>query len=179
MNDYTVFVDSSADIDPSLRKDHELYEISMSYTLGEEQRTCLMAEDDETRTGFYDLLRNGVMPHTSQVSPQQFIEAFEPVLRSGRDVLYISLSGGLTNTHDSIFLAKQVLSDSCPDRRVCAVDSLCATGGMGLLAEVAVRNRENGMSLDGNLACMEALRHSNAVGLQDLLALILMNVHAT
>ena len=159
LSDYIICVDSSADIVPSFLKEHEIHVVPMSYTIGGEERDCLLPEGEEVRRNFYKQLRNGDMPHTSQVTPQQFMDAFEPILKSGKDILYISLSGGLTNTHDSIHLAKLALSEMYPDNRIYELDSLSATCGIGLLAEIAAGNLEAGMSIEGNLAYLEEIRH--------------------
>ena len=159
IQNYAIFVDSSADLTPDLLSDGKLQMVAMSYTNGAEN--CELAEiaSDSLMKSFYDGQRKGNLTRTSQVSPQQFIDAFTPVLQSGRDILYISLSGGLTNTKDSFHLANQILSSEYPDSRIIEVDSLSATGGIGLLAEEAIANREAGMSFEENVEKIRELRH--------------------
>ena len=159
VQNYAIFVDSSADLTPDLLSDGKLQMVAMSYTNGAEN--CELAEiaSDSLMKSFYDGQRKGNLTRTSQVSPQQFIDAFTPVLQSGRDILYISLSGGLTNTKDSFHLANQILSSEYPDSRIIEVDSLSATGGIGLLAEEAIANREAGMSFEENVEKIRELRH--------------------
>ena len=163
MNDtiknYAIFVDSSADLVPSLMDDGKLQMVAMSYTNGSEN--CELAEtaSDSLMKEFYDGQRKGNLTRTSQVSPQQFIDAFSPVLQSGRDILYISLSGGLTNTKDSFHLANQILTSDFPGSKIIEVNSLSATGGIGLLAEEAIANREAGMSLEENAEKIREIRH--------------------
>ncbi len=154
MKEYSIFVDSSADLDPQFVTEHDIRMVTMRYTLGSETGMVLWSEDETEKKKFYDELRSGNMPHTSQVSPQQYIDAFTPVLRSGRDILYISLSGGLTNFHDSISIAKLDLAEQFPDAAVYEVDSLAASGGIGLLAELAEENRQNGMPVEENVRCL-------------------------
>ena len=158
MCDYAIFVDASADIDPRLMKE-DIGVVAMSYTLGDEARSCAGMEDAEILKHFYDGQRMGDLIHTSQVSPQQYLDAFEPVLATGRDILYISLSGGLTNSHDSVRCACQELGERYSNTRVIAVDSISATGGIGLLVERATQNREAGMTIVENAADIEALKH--------------------
>ena len=159
MNDYVIFIDSSADIAPSFAKEHDIHIVSMSYSVDGEEYNCNCTETDIILKQFYDKQRNVVECHTCQVSPQQFIDAFAPIMESGRDILYISLSGGLTNTHDSITLAKMQLFDEYPERSVYDIDSLSATVGIGLLAEMAAFNRDSGMSVEENASYIEEMRH--------------------
>ena len=159
MNQYAVFVDSSADLDRSFAAAHDIKVVPMSYTLGEENRESASLEDDAFLVDFYNNQRKGDLTHTSQVTPQGYMDAFAPVLREGLDILYISLSGGLTNSRDSIHIARQELEDNYPNVHVYAVDSLSATGGIGLLAEQAVLNREKGMTVEENAKVIEELTH--------------------
>lgn len=157
--DYAIFVDSSADLAPSLLQDGKLQMVAMSYTNGAANCELAGVASDSAMKEFYDGQRRGNLTRTSQVSPQQFIDAFTPALQSGRDVLYISLSGGLTNTKDSFHLANQILTGDYPDSRIIEINSLSATGGIGLLAEEAIANREAGMAIEENAEILRDLRH--------------------
>ena len=159
MSNYSIFVDSSADLDQQFVKGNDIHIVAMSYTLGNEDRDCTKMEEEDVLKRFYDGQRNGDITHTSQVSPQQYLDAFDPVLAAGKDILYISLSGGLTNSHDSIHLAKLELHERYPKADVYAIDSLCATSGIGLLAELAVKNRNNGMTVAENALNIEKMKH--------------------
>ena len=159
MNDYIIFVDASADMDPRFVQENDIRIVPMSYTLGGENRECARMEDEETLKRFYDGQRGGDFTHTSQVTPQQYMDAFSPILAEKKDILYISLSGGLTNSRDSIRIACDQLSEQYPGASVCTVDSICATGGMGLLAQQAVKNKRAGMTVRENTAQIELLKH--------------------
>ena len=159
MKDYAIYLDSSADIDPSFIKEHDIGIVAMSYTFGDQNRVCDGTEDEAFLKRFYDGQRAGDLTQTSQVTPQQYMDAFTPALEKGKAVLCISLSGGLTNSHDSIRLAKIELSEQFPDRTVYSVDSLGATVGIGLLAELAVKNRAHGLSAEENARDLNNMRH--------------------
>ena len=73
------------------------------------------------------------------------LQLADNLAKAGQDVLYIALSSGLTKTVDSVRFAKQELDAKYPDGRVYPVDSLAATGGMGLLLERALENRAKGL----------------------------------
>lgn len=159
MKDYAIFVDSSADYDASRIGEGVLRVVPMSCMLGDEERMCgCMIEPDLLKT-FYDGQRKGGLTHTAHASPQQYIDAFEPALKEGLNVLYISLSGGLTNFMSSVNLAAEELSEDYPDAVIRAVDSLSASGGIGLLAELALKNREAGMALEENAAMLDQMAH--------------------
>ena len=100
-----------------------------------------------------------VTSHTSQITPQQYIDTFEKHLAQGESVIYLSLSSGLTKTFDSVRIAKMDMDEKYPDAKIYPVDTLSATGGMGLLAELAVENKKSGMSAAENAANLEEMSH--------------------
>lgn len=99
---------------------------------------------------FYNRMRNGSMPTTSQVNPEQARKAFTACLEQGRDVLYIAFSSGLSGTYNSGKLAAEELKEEgrFPERKLVVLDSLSASLGEGLLVHKAVQMKESGSSLE-------------------------------
>lgn len=97
---------------------------------------------------FYKKIELGSTPTTSQVNVDQYIDMFEPVLESGQDILHITLSSGLSGTFNSACIAKDILTEKYPDRKIYIVDSLGASSGYGLLVTLACDMRDNGKSID-------------------------------
>lgn len=153
--DYEIYTDASADIDPVFLAKSGVKFVQMRYTVGEEERTCNSLETEEFLKKFYDAQREGKPTQTSQITPNTYMEEFEPLLKEGKSVLYLSLSSGLTKTFDSVQLAARELAQDYTQAKVVPVDTLSATGGMGLLVEKAVENRENGMSVEENAKWLE------------------------
>ena len=158
MQDYVIFTDASADIDRAFLQAHDVRFISMEYSVGEEQRVCEGPEPEDVLKRFYDAQRAGTHTQTSQITPQHYKDTFKPFLKEGISVLYLSLSSGLTKTYDSVKLAKAETDGKYPGA-IYPVDTLSATGGMGLLVERAVANREAGMSVEENQADLREARH--------------------
>ncbi len=143
---YVIFSDISADIPAGYAKENDIRFISMRYSLGDEDRVCEEIETEEVLKQFYNGQRNGDLTRTSQISPQVYMDVFTLVLREGKDILYLALSSGLSSTYQSSCLAAGQLKEQFPEREIVCVDSLAATGGMGLLLEAAVQNRKEGMA---------------------------------
>lgn len=155
---YVIFSDISADILPDFIEENDIHIIPMRYTIGGEERICTNIEDEVILKRFYDGQRNGDMTQTTQIPPQQYIEAFMPLIREGKSILYLSLSGGLSNTYTSALMASNELMEQFPDAEIICVDTLAATGGMGILLEAAVQNRNNGMTIKENAEWLETNR---------------------
>lgn len=158
MNDYLIYTDASADIDPAVIGRYGIRFVAMNYTVGEEERLCSNPESPEFLKKFYDAQRAGMETRTSQITPHFYMETFAPLLAEGKSILYLSLSSGLTKTFDSVNLAAAELAGEYSGAKVVAVDTLCATGGMGLILEAAAQNREAGLSIDENAAWLNEHR---------------------
>ncbi len=157
MQNYAIYMDASGDIDPVFAARNNIKIVPMNYTLGDEERLCSQMESPEVLHKYYELQRGGELTHTSQITPGKYISIFSKELEKKKGVLYISLSSGLTQTYNSACLAARELAEDYPDVPICPVDSLAATGGMGLLTEAAVRNREAGMSVEENAEALRSL----------------------
>ena len=116
-----------------------------------------------TPEDFYGKIKNGALPTTSQITPAEAIEVFEPILKQGYDLLHIEFSSGLSGSYNSSLAAKAELEKKYPERKICVVDSLAASSGYGLLVDKAVELKNSGMSIDELYAWLEEnklrLRH--------------------
>lgn len=147
---YLIFSDVSLDIDKNFAADHDIKYVPMEYVLGEETFYCDKPESDSMMHNYYDKLRQKVKTQTSQITPTHYMDLFEPLIKEGNDIIYLSLSSGLSNTYESACLAAQNLKEDYKDAVIEVVDSLSATGGMGLLVESAFANKEAGMNVTEN-----------------------------
>lgn len=148
--DYLIFADVSVDIDMQIAKEKDIRFVPMEYVLGTDTFNCAEPESDEMMHNYYEKLREKIETHTSQITPNYYYEFFEPYVKEGKSLIYISLSSGLSNTYESALLAVNNLKEDYDNVNIEVVDSISATGGMGLLCESAADNREAGMSLEDN-----------------------------
>lgn len=86
---------------------------------------------------FYEAMRNGSMPTTAQVNPENAKALLEPYLKEGKDILHIAFSSALSGTYNSSRIAAEELIEDYPDRKIIVVDSLGASLGQGLLVYLA------------------------------------------
>lgn len=149
---YLIYADVSIDIDADFAKSNDIRYVPMEYMLGDEVFHCAQPESNETMHNYYDKLRQKVVTRTSQITPQNYYDIFEPAVKNGESLIYLSLSSGLSDTYSSANVALSMLKEDYDNVNIEIVDSLGATGGMGILAECAVQNRADGMSLAENAA---------------------------
>ncbi len=97
---------------------------------------------------FYQAMTNGAETKTSQINAAEFEEYFEGFLQQGKDILHVTLSSGISGTLNSANLAKDILQEKYPDRKIYIVDSLSASSGYGLLMDRLADLRDAGKSID-------------------------------
>lgn len=151
---YLIVMDASADIDSKVFLEEDIRFIPMQYSLNEEMRESNGIESEELLKSFYDSQRSGELTKTTQITPYQYINFFSKLLNEGYSILYLSLSSGLSSTYQSAMLAASELNDEHKDEKVYVVDSLGATGGIGVLLELACKYRKEGKSIEENCALL-------------------------
>lgn len=145
MNFYVV-TDSAANIPTRLLREKHIEEVKLSYTMRGEVLYC---DDLDSFDGkaYYDALRNKEIVSTSLVNPSQFKEKFEQLLKEGKDVLYVGLSGAVSGTVQAARIASEELAEELgEEHKVYVFDSLGAALGEGMQAFRAAELRDEGYS---------------------------------
>lgn len=156
MSDYVLSCESTADYPRSFFDERHIAWAPFHYNLdGASYPDDLYAS--LTPGEFFDKIKAGAQPTTSQVGVGEYVELWEPFLKEGRDILHLALSSGISGTYNSACIAAEQLRAAYPDRRLCVVDSLAASAGFGLLMEYLADLRDGGMSYED--ACAWAEEH--------------------
>ena len=141
---FTVFTDTSANLLNRQIRDYDLRIIPFSYFIDGQEHTCL---DTDAFNGdaYYSMLKGSVKVTTTQIIPETYAEYFKPVLESGSDIIFVSMSSGISGSCQSALVAANDLSESFPNRRIEVIDTLGASLGEGLVALQAARLRDAGI----------------------------------
>ena len=150
--DYEIYIDVSIDIEMKYLEENGIRIIPMEYTVDDGRFVMDRPQTEEELKVFYDKMRAGSLTGTSQITPYTYEQTFRKAAEEGKNVLYLCLSGGLSSTYESSLTAAALVRDDYPDMQIECVDTLGATGGMGLLLLLAIRGREAGKSLTENAA---------------------------
>ena len=146
MADYVIFTDSACDISKEILNSWGVKSAPLTFRLSGDDVTYCDGEVDIK--AFYYKMRDGLVSKTAAVNPEDFINAFEKELILGRDVIYIGFSSGLSATYNSARIARDILVEKYPERRIIALDSLCASAGLGLLLYMAADMAQSGATID-------------------------------
>lgn len=145
MREFVISADSTVDLPKQFLEEKQVPVVSLSYII---DGATYKDGEGLTSKEFYDKIREGAMPTTSQVNPEQARDLFEPILKEGKDILHIAFTSGLSGTYNSCRIAAEELSEEYPDRKIVVIDSLCAASGGGLLLYKALELKEQGKSFD-------------------------------
>ena len=154
MINYKILTDTGCDLPFELLKENAVDVIGMVVNFNGEE----YIEDNWKKINiedYYNALRAGAQPTTSQITPSRFYDFFKPYLEKGEDILYIGFSSTLSGTFGSANIAKEMLLEKFPDRKIELVDSNCASVGVGLLVLSAVQKRLVNMPLDELIVWLE------------------------
>lgn len=142
-----IITDSSCDLPREYVDDNNIEVISLVLNLNGQ-----IIKDDLGKTlsykDFYQKMRDGATPTTSQVNAHEFEEAFIKHIKNGDSIIYISISASLSGTFNSANIAKNNLLEEYPEAKIELVDSLSASIGQGLLVLKACEMRDNGASIE-------------------------------
>jgi len=136
--------DSSADLPKSYLEEHNIKCVSLKYTI---DGNTYDNDDEEAAVSFYDKVRKGSMPTTSQVNPEEAEEVLRNSLKECKNILCIAFSSGLSGTYNSFRLAASDICEEIQDANIVVVDSLCASLGQGLIVHKAVCMKDSGKSM--------------------------------
>ena len=144
MSQYIVMTDSSCDLPAGLAAELELEVLPLSVLIDGKSYVNYLDERDITFADCYAALRAGKNATTSAVNVEAFVQAMEPHLQAGEDILYLGFSSALSGTYNAGAVAAQQLAEKYPERKLYAVDTLSASMGQGLLVYLTVQQKRAG-----------------------------------
>lgn len=148
MNQFALITDSASNLSDATLDQYGIQMISYRASVSGKDFLCYIKGRDHVSAcrEFYAAMRAGVEIKTTMVNVQTFLDAFEPHLAAGRDVLFIAMSSGLSGTCHAAELAADELTLRYPGRRCIVVDSMSASLGEGLNVVQAAQLRAMGKS---------------------------------
>ncbi len=145
MENYVIITDSSCDLSKKLSDELGVHVLSLEVIMDDGAAT---PNDQIDVKEFYKKLREKSHVTTSAVGIDRFMSFMDGFLAEGKDVLYLGFSSGLSGTFNAGFVASQELTEKYPDRKIYAVNTLCASLGQGMLVHIAAKMQQNGAGID-------------------------------
>lgn len=151
MNEFVILTDAAGDLPVGLAESMGVTVIPLEVNMEDDLKLSCEIDIKE----FYTYLRAKHGAKTSAINMDTFTNYFKPLVESGKDVLYIAFSSGLSGTYMAAKNAAEELMEEYPDRKIVVVDSLCASLGQGLMVKLAVDKKNEGADIDSVAAFVE------------------------
>ncbi len=147
MNSYVFMTDSDSDLPYQYVDQYDLKMVYMPYIIdGVEYLDDLGRGGKQTE--YFDNMRKGVAPVTSLLPTPVYVEYFEPILKEGRDILFIAFSSKMSSTINNIYAAREEMLAKYPERRILVVDTLSISAPMALLLHKAYQMYAEGKTME-------------------------------
>ena len=152
---YVFMTDSDSDLPFHLKEQYDIPVVYMPYALdGKEYFDDLGQMLDHK--SYYDMMRNGAAPVTSALNEASYFEYFEPILKDGKDLLFVAFSSKLSCTLQAVYSAREKLLEQYPGRKFIVVDTLRISGPQTLLVLKAHEMYRAGKSIEDVAEWLEA-----------------------
>jgi len=140
MGKIRIVTDSTADLPRELIDKYNITVVPLKVMFGQE--IYRDGVDLTSRQFFQKLRSSSTLPTTSQPSPQEFLEAYGPLVEEGANIISIHISSSLSGTLQSAKLAKTMLGYE--DLEI--IDSRLVSLALGLVVLVAAQKAAEGCS---------------------------------
>ncbi|VEU80644.1 DegV family protein [Haploplasma axanthum] len=147
-NEFVIVTDSTTDLPQSIANELGLIVLPLKYNIANETYANYLDYREQDVKDFYDLVRKGNLATTSQLVPEEYIEALSPILESGKDVLILSFSSKLSGTYNSARLATIELQEKFPERKIISLDTKSASLGEGFLVYLTAKEKQKGLTIE-------------------------------
>ena len=152
---YVFMTDSDSDLPYHLKVEYDIPVVYMPYALNGKEYFDDLGQTLDHKS-YFDAMRSGANPVTSALNEESYLEYFDPILESGKDLLFVAFSSKLSCTLQAANSAREKLLKKYPDRKITIVDTLSISGPMTLLVLKAHELYRAGKSMEEVAAWLEA-----------------------
>lgn len=147
-SDYVLSTCSTCDMTNEFCEKRGIHYAKFHYYINGEQYVDDMGKSMSAEEFYAKITPKGTDIKTSQVNIGEFIEYFTPFLESGKDILHISTSSGISGVYNSAKIAASEVAKKFPERKIYVIDSLGGSSGMGLIMDTLADMRDSGKDID-------------------------------
>lgn len=114
---------------------------------------------------FYQYLIDNptIFPKTSMPSLQDYLDVFEEIAKTKKDIICLTISSKLSGSYNSAIAAKQILEENYPDIKVTVIDTTVVTGLQGMLVEEVMKMKKANYTYEQMIEKIEKLKMTGRV----------------
>lgn len=143
---FVISTDSGSNMPIDLIRENNLAVIPLTYRYDNEDHSTVDLSEFDGES-YYEMIKTKKVT-TSTVNIQQFIDAWEPYLKEGKDILHISMSSGISSTYQSSNMASEIMYENYPDRKIITIDTYAASLGEAMIVLEACKLKSEGLPVD-------------------------------
>lgn len=142
MKNFIISVESACDLDEQTLKENDIRVCPMEFYINDE--VMLTSDEKFSSKMVVEALRNGANIKTTQINEYNAEQYLKSLVKEGKDVLHISFSSAMSNTYNNFNNVAKRLNETSKNK-IYVVDSLCQSGGVGLLVKMLLKELSDGI----------------------------------
>jgi DegV family protein with EDD domain len=159
-----LITDTGCDLPLPYLEEHDVRLLHFSYTEEGKPDGGFHGTDDLFSSisahDFYQAIRDGATPMTSQPSQGEFEEVFREAIESGVPSVYLAFSSGISGCYDGAMAVRERLCEEFgADIPLYVIDTRLASSPMAMLVEEAIHRIETGITAKELVAWAEEYRY--------------------
>jgi len=156
---FTLTTDTSCDWPRNQLRSLNIPYIPLTYIIEGEAFKDEFCEDAEYKS-FYQKVRDGALPTTSQINPEEHLDFFNALIKNGhKTIVHLTLSGALSSTHAGAVSAAEDAMKAHPGVKIIIIDTLSGTRAHGFILKRALKYRDEGKSADETADYLNSIKH--------------------
>ncbi len=160
---YQIITDGSCDLGQEIPKQAGITVVPFYVTFdGQNYRKEI--EEISVRE-FYQLMVDhpDQFPKSSLPSVQDYVDAFTPFLKEGKDVICLCITIKFSGSYNSAKTAAELLEEEYPNQRIAVIDTTVDTVLQGLLVLEVLRMQQAGFSFEETLERIERIKPTGRI----------------
>ncbi|MBR6007039.1 MAG: DegV family protein [Clostridia bacterium] len=147
---FIIMADATCDLSEEMQKEYGVVIVPSHISLPDGRSIQSFLKWEEfTRDEFYTNLKNNPTGYTTAPpNIEEFTAAFEEYAKLGKDILILTISGGMSGTYNFAVQAQQAVSAKYPGVNIRVIDTMRFGPGHGLMLVYASMLRAEGKNFD-------------------------------
>lgn len=145
---YTIVTDSCCNLPEEIIDEYGIEILPLTFMVDGVQRQSYIKGEKTDLKEFYDMMRDGKVITTSLPNMVESEKTLRAILDAGNDILFLSFPAVLSGTFQATELLMKQLAGQYTDRKLIAVDTLCASAGQGIMVLNACKKQRAGESIE-------------------------------
>lgn len=147
MRDYTIVTDSGCDLSHEMVEKLGVKVVPMGLLIDGKDYKHYSDYRELSLEDFQSKIKAGHIGKTSCINMMDAMNIMREIIETGKDVLYISFSSGMSGSYQAACLAAREISEEYPEANVEVIDTFAGCVGLGMLTYLAAKRKKMGESM--------------------------------